>query len=215
MIKLDLVGQRFGRLVVQSKFGSVKQKVVWICICDCGKETRVPSAMLRSGNTKSCGCLGIEARNASASASNRTHGMSRTPTYESWFNMKRRCFEPSHKSYKDYGGRGITVCEAWLKFEPFLASMGECPAGMSIERTDVNGNYEPGNCCWATSKEQGNNRRNNRLLTAFGMTKTLTEWADSTGVSVHALSKRLSAGWPVAKAVSLPMKADKRRLEHA
>ena len=206
MKKFDLAGQRFGRLVVIENTGSVCQRIVWLCQCDCGLTTHVPTAWLRNGNTRSCGCLGREARSAAASAANTTHGMTRTPTYESWFNMRRRCQETSHKSFKNYGARGISVCEHWAKFENFLADMGDAPAGMSIERVNVDGNYEPGNCKWATSQEQSRNRRNNRHISAFGVTKLLIEWSEDErcAVSLSALEKRLAAGWDPEKALTVP-----------
>lgn len=209
---LNLVGQTFGRLTVQSLVGSVKNKKVWLCLCSCGKQNTVPTAMLRCGSTKSCGCLGIEARSAATSKSNKTHGMSKTQTYSIWFNMRRRCEQKSHKSYCHYGGRGIIVCDRWKTFHAFFEDMGEAPVGLSIERKDVNGNYEPSNCCWATMKEQSNNRRTNHVLSAFGEKKTMQQWAESSGISYHALSKRIGAGWPVEEAVSKPMKSDRRRV---
>lgn len=172
---IDLVGFRFGRLTVKGLAGSrlradgarVKR---WECICDCGTATIVETGALRSGNTRSCGCL---QREQSASR-NSTHGMSRGskahPLYETWKGIKKRCLDPRVSNFRDYGGRGIQVCDRWLNgdgvltgFECFLADMGERPEGLSIDRINNDGNYEPGNCRWATKREQMTNRRPAKL----------------------------------------------------
>lgn len=155
-----MVGKRFGRLLVTSKgknriYGRKKQ-TSWVCKCDCGNTTVVMRHSLTCGLTKSCGCLQREV----AVIVNTTHGMSESKTYNTWRGMIDRCSSPSHEAYKHYGGRGIIVCERWLTFENFLADMGERPAGLSIDRYPNNdGNYEPGNCRWATPKEQRANQR--------------------------------------------------------
>lgn len=119
--------------------------------------------------------------------------------------MKDRCLNPSHDSYGHYGAKGVTICERWLIFENFLADMGERPAGRySIDRIDNSRGYEPGNCRWATLKQQNENRRSNRLLTHDGLTLTLTDWAKRLGLSKQAISARLRAGWPVDRALAQP-----------
>lgn len=122
-----------------------------------------------------------------------------SPTYQSWSAMKQRCLNPNSADYFRYGGRGIQICDSWREFEAFLRDMGERPEGATLDRVDVNGNYEPGNCRWATCKQQGRNRRDNRLLAYNGKTQTLTEWAEEIGISRTSLTSRLSQGWSLER----------------
>jgi hypothetical protein len=161
---IDLSGQRFGRLAVLGRAQRAKPEAYWHCRCDCGVEVVVNGCRLRNGNTRSCGCLRRETA-AINGDHNVSHGYARMgirrhPLYSVWSGMRTRCRNPNNKNWKDYGGRGITVCERWDKFENFLADMGERPGpSYSIDRIDVEGNYEPGNCRWATPTEQVRNRR--------------------------------------------------------
>ena len=163
---IDLAGQRFGRLTVMRcvRRGGGRH-VLWLCRCDCGRVAHVSSDSLRSGGTRSCGCLSREKaairmrawRPLFSHAGNRQHGMCGSPTYASWKAMKARC---THADNPRYGGRGIRVCESWLySFEHFLADMGPRPPGTSIDRINNDDNYEPGNCRWATYSEQNRNQR--------------------------------------------------------
>jgi hypothetical protein len=134
----------------------------------------------------------------------RTHGMTRTKIYRVWKGMHQRCRNPRNKDYKDYGARGVTVCERWYSFEVFMLDMGPRPEGYTIDRVNGAGNYEPSNCRWATYKTQMNNRRGNRVFSYNGETLTMTEWADRLGVHCSAIKERLERGWPLALALTAP-----------
>lgn len=158
----DITGQRFARLTAIERGPNTGENVQWWCQCDCGNRTLVRASYLRTGHTRSCGCLRREAGERQG-PDNIVHGhranSSRSPTYHTWLNMIARCDNPSAISYRYYGARGITVCERWRNFENFLADMGERPPGKTIDRKDNDKGYEPGNCRWATPAEQVANRR--------------------------------------------------------
>lgn len=194
-----MTGQAFGRLTVIERSGSFgcgkgRGQAIWRCSCECGGEVSVRRDHLVSGNTRSCGCL--------------MHGISNTAEYQSWAHMRRRCGNPRNNSFHNYGGRGITVCERWQVFENFLADMGARPSALhSIDRIDVNGNYEPGNCRWATAVEQNSNTRRSHFITANGLTKTLAEWSRSSGLGHNTIRCRLARGCPPDVAVSRASKS--------
>lgn len=205
-MKINRTGMRYGNLVVtgwshseyrSSRHGSYQ---FWMCKCDCGNSTIVLANNLVKGNTKSCGC---KSSRLSFGDRNTTHGMTATPTYNSWRAMKDRCYCISHIEYKRYGAVGIRVCKRWLNsFENFLNDMGERPEGMSLERKDPKRNYSPSNCKWSDAYEQANNKRNNRMIRCNGSTKTLAQWSRETGVHASTISLRIKRGWSVERALN-------------
>lgn len=164
----DLTGQRIGRMIVVSRAEGRKNGcILWNCKCDCGKEVIVPSGYLAGNRKRSCGCLAKETASRTAKTGNnrRTHGMKHTKLYSVWNTMKYRCFNNNSPQFKDWGGRGITVCDEWKDdFQAFYDYVSQLPhfgeKGYSLDRINNDGNYEPGNVRWATRTEQSNNRRN-------------------------------------------------------
>ena len=207
--RIDLTGLKFGRLTAIKFCGVNKHKyALWRCKCDCGKEVVVPGRSLRSGNTKSCGCYNKEKSTDRIVSLNKRHGMTNTRLFKIWSGMHSRCYNEKTNNYHLYGGRGIYICDEWLKdfssFEKWAREDGY-KDNLSIDRIDNNGPYSPDNCRWATSKEQCNNRRSNKTLFAFGESKTLEEWAEIAGISSDTISKRLKSGkYSVEEAVSEP-----------
>jgi len=147
---IDLTGQVFSRLTVIGRAGHRGRSAAWSCVCECGKESVVSSDNLRRGKIRSCGCFRLGHVVAL--------GITSHPEYKTWSAMKNRCFNVNNPGYKWYGGRGITVCDRWLAFESFCADMGPKPEGLTLDRTDNDGNYEPTNCRWATREQQARNQ---------------------------------------------------------
>ena len=204
----NLIGQKFGRLLVikkmdNNKWGSCR----WLCVCDCGKEKIIRDSHLKSGHTKSCGCLHKEKLIKRLTKHGHNTRIKISKTYNSWLSMIQRCTNPKNKNYKHYGDRGIKVCNRWLKFENFLTDMGEHPGkGYSIDRINNNGNYCKSNCRWATEKEQHRNKRDNHLETYKGKTQCLREWSEEFGINYYVLWSRLNRGWSIEKALITPVR---------
>lgn len=182
----NLTGRSFGSLTAIRLGESTGNGARWICQCKCGNEKELRSSDLVEGKINSCGCE----HGKRISSAFKTHGMTHTRTYSIWTNMKSRC-----RTHLDYAGRGIKVCDEWLKFDNFFADMGVCPDGMSLDRIDVNGNYEKSNCRWATHQQQMNNTRANVWLEHDGKRLTLTQWATEIGVKPKTLRSRIRYGF--------------------
>lgn len=203
----DLRGERFGRLVVVELVGrTTNRRLVWSAVCDCGNSIEVAGTYLLSGESRSCGCLQRDIARRAGDRT-RTHSLSRTSTYSIWDSMRARCNNPQRTDYPRYGGRGIKVCERWnTSFDSFLADMGVRPPGMSLDRfPNQDGNYEPGNCRWATVRQQARNHSGNRLITANGVTRCLIEWSEVTGLRCKTITDRLARGWTADDAINKPI----------
>lgn len=207
MRPIDLTGKTFGRLTVIGRAENGKSNnCQWLCRCACGSEKIIASTALRQGRTVSCGCYRKEILDADRTI----HGMTGTPTWSVWRDMRKRCSNPKANSYKHYGGRGIGVAERWESFVNFVADMGIRPEGMSIEREDVNGNYEPGNCVWIPAPDQANNTRRSVFVDLDGETMCLKSACDSLGLSYSRVRDRMmKLGWTFEEAISEPKKINK------
>jgi hypothetical protein len=200
-------GDTHGRLTAiefagMSKFGTR----LWKFQCSCGSETVVPARAVRSGNTKSCGCLRVEQVIKTGHA-NTTHGMSETTEYVIWHGMLQRCLYPASPAFEQYGGRGITVCDRWRTFENFYADVGPRPStSHEIDRIDNDGNYEPENVRWTTKTAQARNRRNSVIVQHEGLPVTLIALCEKLGIDYTLASARLRKGWPLAQALYRPLR---------
>lgn len=206
----DLTGKTYGRLKVIGFTGiRSPNHASWLCQCECGNFKDILGVNLRSGHTKSCGCLTIEA----LLKRSRTHGMTRTTEYTIWQGMMRRCYNKKDPAYPRYGGSGLTVCNRWrTSFTNFFKDMGPRPSiGHSIDRKKNSKGYSPGNCRWATRSEQARNMTSNRIIEAFGKKKLLIEWSEEFGVSIKNISHRISRGVPAEAAISEPLFSKKLR----
>jgi hypothetical protein len=202
---MDLTGQPFGRWrVLERAHNDLNGITQWWCECSCGTRNIIHAANLVHGNSLSCGCY----KKARTSQTKTTHGRSRSPEYRSWAKMKERCLNPSAIGYKDYGGRGITVCDTWLhSFASFFADMGLRPSPQhSLERRNNNQGYTPENTYWATPDIQGRNRRSNIFLSLDGQTFCATDWAFIKGMHASTLLARKRSGWSDEKALTTPVR---------
>lgn len=212
----DLVGKRFGRLTVLRQVEDYVSPGgahfhMWLCQCNCGNQIKVITHDLMSGHTQSCGCLGKEKRRKSATK----HGLSKTPLYAKYNSILDRCYNPNNKEYKNYGGRGIKMCDEWRDdFTKFYAWAIEThwEPNLTIERIDVNGNYSPDNCTWLTIQQQQSNKTTRHELTARGETHSIKEWADILDMSQDVIERRLNQlGWSDEEALFTPLNIGTRR----
>ena len=208
-VKANLIGKKFGRLTVVEEVGRNKWGgVIWRCQCDCGNITETLSKYLLNGDTTSCGCRRMEILKETTELET-THHMTNTRLYRIWSSMKRRCYNLNDKNYKNYGERGITICEEWNEFINFYnwAIKNNYDDNLTIDRIDVNKNYEPNNCRWVDRKIQGNNTRRNHYITYNGETKTMSEWADLYGINYNTLRGRINNyNWSIEKAFNTPVR---------
>jgi hypothetical protein len=199
----NLKGQKFGKLTVIEKVEKEKDgNARWLCQCECGKQTTVIGISLRRGNTKSCGCW---QRKVTGKLSLK-HSGSKTRLYKIWSHMISRCNNSKSNAYKDYGGRGISICNEWREFIPFInwAHNNGYRDDLTIERKDVNGNYEPGNCTWIPNSEQSKNRRSQ--VTINGKTQTTKDWAKEYGICEGTIGYRVNNfGWSKEQAITTPL----------
>ncbi len=195
----DLTGKTFGRLTVIERTKESKNgRRRWICQCECGNITEVKAQSLRDGHTKSCGCL------------HKKHGLSNSRLFRIWCHMKDRCYNQNHIEYHRYGGRGISLCESWkndfISFHNWAIENGYNDT-LSIDRINIDGNYCPENCRWATTKMQNNNRSTNHYITYKNKTQSLSQWADEIGIKSSVLQNRINRyHWDIERALTEPAK---------
>lgn len=209
----DLTGQKIGKLTVEKKIeGSKPTK--WLCKCDCGNYKEIFGSNLTRNHTTSCGCLAIKKRSERMKKNNpgKIHNLYHTRLHTIWTAMKQRCYSTSHIHYKNYGGRGITICEEWLDKENGMlnfynwAMANGYKENLTIDRIDVNGNYKPNNCRWITMQEQQNNKRNNYIIKYNNKEYTMTNLARKYNINPDRLSERLRNGWDLEKALKTPIR---------
>lgn len=212
--KINLIGQKFGRLTVIAEAPNIVLKngrsyAAWLCKCECGNEKVVRTNALRQGGTSSCGCLAKDVHSKTISKAIRAstkHGDFGTPLYRIWAAMKRRCNNPHSAFYELYGGRGIKVCSEWDEYLPFKewALNNGYKKGITIDRINCNGNYCPDNCRWISIQEQQRNRRNNRHYEYKGVSYTVKEIADMVGLKPRTIQGRIERGWSVEQVIETP-----------
>jgi hypothetical protein len=202
--KLDIKpGDRFSRLTIIKEVEQRNKARFFLCRCDCGVEKEIRLALLRNGHTKSCGCL----KRDHLISMTYKNGQSRTKLYSIWRSMKQRCLNSNSQAYDYYGGRGIKVCEEWMDFEIFQnwAVNNGYKEGLTIERIDNDGNYEPSNCKWIPQSKQSNNTRRNRVISYKNKQQNLKQWSEELKINRHTLFGRLKRGWTVPKAFETPV----------
>lgn len=194
----NIAGLMFNKLLAIKPLSPDKSRVrLWLCSCSCGNLIKVNGSTLRMLRKYSCGCLRKPRKKFFVHG--HTINGKVTREYRTWALMKSRCLDKNNKKYKNYGARGIKVCEKWLSFENFLEDMGIKPKNLTLERINVNGNYEPSNCKWATHKEQANNKTNNVYLTYKNKTMNLSQWADFLNISYSVIRTRKHRNYSIEK----------------
>ena len=208
----DITGQKFGRLtaIKMLEYSDKCHSYYWEFKCDCGKIVAINKNSVTSGHTLSCGCF----RREKTSLSHKKHGLENTRLYSIWIGIKQRCQNIKNPRYHKYGGRGIAICNEWLddfmNFYSWAMDNGYNDS-LTIDRIDVNGNYEPSNCRWATIHTQAKNKTSNRLITYKNVTKCLTDWAKELKINRTTLFARIYSGWEIAKAFEKPVRTIKER----
>lgn len=199
-------GTRFGRLIIAREVDSKRKQRHFLCRCTCGGEKVVALYQMRSGKTRSCGCLLVDTMREMKEK--RVDGVpsNQHPLYQTWKDMRKRCLNPKCKSFENYGGRGIKVCDRWSSFAKFVQDMGAKAEGHSLDRIDNNGDYSPSNCKWSTRQDQMSNKRTNRWITYGGETLTSAQWSRRLGGCANRVQGRLTAGWSEERAVSTPVR---------
>lgn len=219
MVRMDITGMRFGRLVAVKRLRtdtspSGRKYSVWLCKCDCGNNKEVRLTNLRQGTVQSCGCYAHDVRSKNAQELKigekmKKHGDANKnlPLYNVWCAMKRRCYNPRVKYYALYGGRGIKVCNEWMDYLPFKewALSNGYHQGLTLDRINCNGNYEPSNCRWVTTQEQQRNRRNNKHYDYKGKLYTVLEIANMVGLKPRTIQGRIERGWTIEEVVETPL----------
>lgn len=205
---LDITGMKYAKLTAL-RIMVAQKPVKWLWLCECGKTTIAQASNVKSGNTNSCGCGQDAARRKKrkfAKGGHFSHQMSRTPIYKAWSSMKGRCLNQKHKSFHNYGGRGIGIDARWAEsFESFYVDMGPRPSKQhSLDRIDNNQGYGPDNCRWAIPIVQRNNSRQNRYLTLNGESRTVAQWCRVYGIAQNTVSDRLTRGWTTVDALTKP-----------
>lgn len=202
---IDYTGQKIGKLtVVERVDGKKYSNARWLCQCECGNHVIVPSNEIK----KRYACP--KCNRTTSSEKLKRHGETRTRLFRTWTHMRQRCINPNDRAYSRYGGRGISVCDEWQKYENFRdwALSHGYDSALTLDRIDNNGNYEPLNCRWATNKEQCNNRRTNRIVTIDGITKNLKQWADFLGIPSYVIRTRLHRGYGEQEAITTPVRTN-------
>ena len=210
MKRRELSGMQFGRITVLNVAYIKKGHKYYNCVCECGNAKVISGSHLASGASKSCGCM-VGIRNIERFT---THGQSKSRLYRIWRGIKNRCLNPNDTNYPYYGGRGITISDEWLNnFEAFQAwsQNNGYDESLTIDRIDVNGNYEPNNCRWVNRKVQARNKRDNHLVTINGITKYITDWVEESPVSLTTIYQRIRDGWTVEDAILITDRRKERR----